>query len=346
MAMSSSASAAPAKQVMSSKESLPWIEKYRPNSLDDLIAHTEIIKTINRLIDANSLPHRLFYGPPGTGKTSTILACAHRLYGKNFSSMVLELNASDDRGIGVVRNQIKNFAGTRKLFSAGVKLIILDEADALTNVAQAALRRVIEKYSKSTRFCLICNYANKIIPAIQSRCTRFRFAPLKKKEMKGRLREIADAESVNLPESGLEAILDLCQGDMRKMLNILQSAHMAYDNVDRANVYACTGTPQPEDVDRVMDLLLNQGFSQGFRGIRAIRQTKGFALQDILTDVFKRVQGLEFPPAIRSYIVAKLADVEHNLCHATDEIVQLGALVGAFHVVREMMGDQNAMETD
>ena len=113
----------------------------------------------------------MFYGPPGTGKTSTILACARKLYGKNFKAMVLELNASDDRGIAVVRNQITSFAGTRKLFDSGVKLIILDEADALTKDAQAALRRVIEKFSKTTRFCLICNYVSKIIPAIQSRCT-------------------------------------------------------------------------------------------------------------------------------------------------------------------------------
>lgn len=222
---------------MTATESLPWIEKYRPNTLDDLIAHTEIISTINRLVDANSLPHLLFYGPPGTGKTSTILACARRLYGNNLSSMVLELNASDDRGINVVRNQIKNFAGTRKLFSSGVKLVILDEADALTRTAQFALRRVIEKYVKNTRFCLICNYANKIIPAIQSRCTRFRFAPLEKFQMSGRLKEIANAENVNITDDGMESILNLCEGDMRKMLNILQSCHMAYPEVNQENVY-------------------------------------------------------------------------------------------------------------
>ena len=157
-------------------------------------AHHDIISTIDRLIDSNSLPHLLFYGPPGTGKTSTILAVAHKLFGKNISSMVLELNASDDNSIKVVRTKIKTFAGTKKLFSKGMKLIILDEADNLSSDAQSALRRVMEKYSSQTRFCLICNYVSKIAPAIQSRCQRFRFAPLAQKHMTGKITEIAGLE--------------------------------------------------------------------------------------------------------------------------------------------------------
>ena len=164
---------------------LPWVEKYRPKRLEDLISHEDILKTIKRFMDENRLPHLLLYGPPGTGKTSTILACARQLYkGKEFNSMVLELNASDDRGIGVVRNQIMNFASTRTIFSKGFKLIILDEADAMTKDAQNALRRVMEKFTENVRFCLICNYLTKIIPAIQSRCTRFRFGPLTTTQMK------------------------------------------------------------------------------------------------------------------------------------------------------------------
>lgn len=174
--------------------SLPWVEKYRPSSLDELIAHEEIIMILNKLIESNKLPHLLFHGPPGTGKTSTIIACAKKMYGANYSSMTLELNASDDRGIDVVREQIKEFAGTKKLFSSGVKLIILDEADAMTNDAQSALRRVIEKYTSNTRFCMICNYVNKIMPALQSRCTRFRFAPLRPEQITTRLQEIVSAE--------------------------------------------------------------------------------------------------------------------------------------------------------
>ncbi|KAG4079834.1 hypothetical protein HA402_014965 [Bradysia odoriphaga] len=149
------------------------VEKYRPATLNDLISHEEIIATINNFIKQDQLPHLLFYGPPGKF-CLTILACAKQLYkSSQLNSMVLELNASDDRGIGIVRGQILNFASTRTIFSGGFKLIILDEADAMTNDAQNALRRIIEKYTDNVRFCIICNYLSKIIPAVQSRCTRF-----------------------------------------------------------------------------------------------------------------------------------------------------------------------------
>ena len=227
---------------------LPWVEKYRPSSLDDVLAHQHIISTINHLVESNSLPHLLFYGPPGTGKTSTILAVAQRLFGKATSSMVLEINASDDNGINIIRDQIKNFASTQKLFSKGIKLIILDEADNLSSDAQSALRRVIEKYSSHTRFCLICNYVSKIIPAIQSRCTRFRFAPLEHKHMTNRISEIAKLENCTVTADGLDALLKLSQGDMRRILNIMQACVMAFPTVNADSVYNCTGKPHPEDV--------------------------------------------------------------------------------------------------
>lgn len=188
-------------------QNLPWVEKYRPKKLDDLISHEEIIKTINKFIDENQLPHLLLYGPPGTGKTSTILACARKLYtSAQFNSMVLEMNASDDRGIGIVRGQILSFASTGTMYRSGFKLIILDEADAMTNDAQNALRRIIEKYTDNVRFCIICNYLGKIIPALQSRCTKFRFGPLSANQIVPRLDDIIKEEkweeSINNTEWG------------------------------------------------------------------------------------------------------------------------------------------------
>ncbi|KAH7441433.1 hypothetical protein KP509_03G038100 [Ceratopteris richardii] len=214
-------------KITAPSKSVPWVEKYRPTSLADVAAHKDIIDTIDRLTGENRLPHLLLYGPPGTGKTSTILAVARKLYGSQFQNMILELNASDDRGIDVVRQQIQDFASTQSIsFGAkgNVKLVILDEADAMTKDAQFALRRIIEKYTKNTRFCLICNYVSKIIPALQSRCTRFRFAPLSVENVTGRLQYIIREEGLDATESGLAAIVRLSNGDMRKALNVLQEA--------------------------------------------------------------------------------------------------------------------------
>ncbi|KAJ1910360.1 Subunit of heteropentameric Replication factor C (RF-C) [Tieghemiomyces parasiticus] len=289
---------------------LPWVEKYRPVSLDDLVSQNQIKETVQRFIDENKLPHLLFYGPPGTGKTSTILACARRLYGTHYKSMTLELNASDDRGIDVVRDQIVNFASTREIFSAGFKLIVLDEADAMTQAAQAALRRVIEKYTRNVRFCIICNYVSKITPAIQSRCTRFRFAPLQPDQVEDRLRQIVQAEGVRLTDSGERAILRLSNGDMRRTLNILQACHSAFDIVDELAVYTCTGSPLPQDIEKIAGWMLNEEFSVAYNHISKLRTDKGLALQDIATELLTYINTIQFPQAVRVYLLDKLAEIE------------------------------------
>lgn len=293
--------------------------------------------TVNRLISANKLPHLLFYGPPGTGKTSTILACARQLYGPKFQAMTLELNASDDRGINVVRNQIKSFAGTQKLFSTGVKLVILDEADAMSADAQFALRRVIEKYTKNTRFCLICNYVSKIIPALQSRCTRFRFAPLKQAQISGRLDSIVEAEKVPTTPDGLKAILRLSNGDMRKVLNILQSTAMAHDVVSEESVYQCTGEPLPSDIEAILGKLLNNTFKEGFDFVTMMQREKGLALADVVTRIATLVAAMELPSHVLVFLLARLADVEHRLTKGTSERIQLASTIATFHRARKLM---------
>ena len=299
--------------------------------MSDLVSHEEIISTITRLIDAGKLPHLLLYGPPGTGKTSTILACAHKMYGKNYNSMVLELNASDDRGIDVVRDQIKEFASTRQMFTAAPKLIVLDEADSMTSAAQFALRRVIEKYTRNARFCLICNYASKIIPALQSRCTRFRFAPLETAQARDRLGVVAEAEGVNSTPEGLDACVTLGQGDMRKCLNILQSTHMAFPKVDALSVYQVTGQPQPEDVENFVRWLTQEDFDSCFDNCWRTMSEKGLALQDMLTEISAFVSHLDVKEPIHiAMLMASLADLEHRLAVGTNEKMQLAGLVGLF----------------
>jgi len=316
-------------------DSLPWVEKYRPTSFNDLISHDNIIKTLDKLINSNKLPHLLFYGPPGTGKTSTILAAARKMNGPSYQNLILELNASDDRKINVVREEIKDFASTKKIFDTGIKLVILDEADAMTQDAQAALRRIIEKYSTNTRFCLICNHVNKIIPAIQSRCTKFRFGPLDMNQVRPRLEEIIGMEKLNVSEDGIKALLRLSKGDMRKVLNVLQATSMAYDVVNEANVYLCTGNPLPSLIREIVNWMLTLDFKEAYDKILDAKTQRGVALHDIIRDVHTLVTYIKFSDEILISIYMKLAEIEQRLNAGANEKIQLGALISIFQITRE-----------
>ncbi|KPV75921.1 uncharacterized protein RHOBADRAFT_35688 [Rhodotorula graminis WP1] len=210
----------------------PWVEKYRPKNLEEVSAQDHTVQVLKKTLGSSNLPHMLFYGPPGTGKTSTILALCKQMYGPDlYRSRVLELNASDERGISVVRDKIKNFAKTTVTtnhdpnFNApAFKIIILDEADSMTQDAQSALRRIMETYSKITRFCLICNYVTRIIEPITSRCSKFRFKPLDTTSTEARLRDICLAEKVDCPDDALAALIRTSDGDLRRAITYLQSA--------------------------------------------------------------------------------------------------------------------------
>jgi replication factor C subunit 3/5 len=324
---------------------LPWVEKYRPNSLDQLISHQDIIQTIQRFMKENRFPHLLFYGPPGTGKTSTILACAKQMYSpKELGSMVLELNASDDRGIGIVRGVILNFAGTKTLFNSGFKLVILDEADAMTNDAQNALRRIIEKYTENVRFCIICNYLSKIIPALQSRCTRFRFGPLQTAQIMPRLEHIVEKEGVSVTPDGKKALIDLAEGDMRRVINLLQSTSMAFEEVNETNVYLCCGHPLKSDIGQVLEWLLNDKYTDIYKNILKLQEDKGLALQDLITQIHLFVHKINFPIDIKVTILEKMANVELQLASGGSERLQLAALVSAFEPARRYSEDAQASE--
>ncbi|KAH3759848.1 Replication factor C subunit 2 [Pelomyxa schiedti] len=220
----------PAKTATSKQDSLPWVEKYRPRTMDDVVAQEEVVTTLRSAMSTSGLPHLLFYGSPGTGKTSTILALAHELFGDEFRERVLELNASDERGIGVIRSKVKTFAQTfsterivgGKLIPA-YKIIVLDEADSMTVDAQNALRRTMEIYAKGTRFCLICNYVSRITDPLASRCAKFRFKPLGTDSTVTRLETICAKEGVKYGTDVLLAIHEVSNGDLRKAINFLQS---------------------------------------------------------------------------------------------------------------------------
>ncbi|CAL5348424.1 unnamed protein product [Camellia sinensis] len=326
------------------RKATPWVEKYRPQSLSDVAAHRDIIDTIDRLTSENRLPHLLLYGPPGTGKTSTILAVARKLYGSQMHNLVLELNASDERGIEVVRQQIQDFASTQSFSfgaKASVKLVLLDEADAMTKDAQFALRRVIEKYTKSTRFALICNHVNKIIPALQSRCTRFRFAPLDAINVSERLKHVIQAERLDVPECGLKALVRLSNGDMRKALNILQigeiisgSTHMASQQITEEAVYLCTGNPLPKDIKQISHWLLNESFAAR---ISEMKTRKGLALVDIVREVTMFVFKIKMQSGVRVQLINDLADIEYRLSFGCNDKLQLGSLISTFTRARSAL---------
>ncbi|KAK7693256.1 hypothetical protein QCA50_002823 [Cerrena zonata] len=214
----------------------PWVEKYRPKTIEDVSSQEHTVAVLRRTLTSANLPHMLFYGPPGTGKTSTILALSRQLFGPdNFRARVLELNASDERGISIVREKIKNFARqtprTEAVSSDGVKypcppykIIILDEADSMTQDAQAALRRIMETYARITRFCLVCNYVTRIIEPLASRCSKFRFKSLDPTSTSERLHKIATAEHVDVSEEVISTLISTSQGDLRRSITYLQSA--------------------------------------------------------------------------------------------------------------------------
>ncbi|KAF3933474.1 hypothetical protein ABW19_dt0203683 [Dactylella cylindrospora] len=349
-------------------DSLPWVEKYRPQSLDDVSGHEDILTTINKFIDQNKLPHLLFYGPPGTGKTSTILALARRIYNTKSEAHlrhhVLELNASDDRGIDVVREQIKTFASTKQIFSttkpettntmAQFKLIILDEADAMTSTAQNALRRIMEKYTSNVRFCIIANYTHKLNAALLSRCTRFRFSPLPIPALRRRVEHVIESEGVRIDSTAVDALLNLSRGDMRRALNVLQACFAGSTPLDKNGVamsgpgverdlitetaiYECVAAPHPEDIQAIMNTLLTEDMTTALLTVSRIKTLKGLALTDILQAVAEELCRLEVSPQVRVQWLSGLADIEARVAAGGNESIQTAGFAGVVKVGAEMI---------
>jgi replication factor C subunit 3/5 len=281
---------------------LPWSEKYRPNTINNIIYHEKIVKVIVNYMELKKLPHLLFYGPPGTGKTSSIVAIAKHYYGNDFQNMVLILNASEERGIETVRNRIKQFVTTHGLAendsTPPFKLIILDEIDAMTDDAQAILRKVVEKYVNNVRFCFICNYLKKINPAIQSRCIIFRFSPIPDKYMEDFVNNICENENIKICSKALKLIVKKTNGDMRKLLNILQSINMYIDgNIKNNNpnesihvneniVSKILSCPTDDNIKIILQIIQEQPLKYSSTEIIKIIQNNSISLIELINCVY------------------------------------------------------------
>ena len=304
-----------------------WTEKYRPKSLDEIVNQSHIVQRLKSFVEAKNIPHCIFAGPPGTGKTTAALCLAHDLYGEVYREYLMELNASDERGINVIRETVKTFARARSMGEIPFKILILDEADNMTADAQQALRRTMERYTETCRFILIANYSGRIIEPIQSRCAPFRFTYLPREEHDKYLMYIAENEKVELLKDGLDAIYEVCGGDLRKAINTLQAAASLGKPVNAEVVYSVVGHANPVDVREMIKLAMKGDFIKARDKLREMIFRYGVAASDIVRQIHTEIFRLDVPEAWKIKLADIVGEIDFRITQGADEEVQLSALL-------------------
>ena len=314
-----------------------WAEKYRPNTLDDMVNQKEIVERLKNFVQEKNIPHLLFVGPAGVGKTTSILALARDLYGPAYKSFILELNASDERGINVIREKVKNFARTAAIASpVSFKLLIMDEADHLTGDAQHALRRTMEVYTRTCRFCLIGNYSENIIDPIQSRCSVFRFSPLDELDLKRRLNKISELEGLDVVDEGIDALFQASGGDLRKATNLLQAAAASGSLIDDISVYQLLGSVSPDLVRNMINTALEGRFLDSRELLRELLIDRGLAPDDIIRIVYREImRHSSLSEETKVKLSDVLGEVDYRLTQGSRPEIQLATLLGHLSLVGE-----------
>ena len=304
-----------------------WTEKYRPKNLDEVVGQKHVTERLKAYVSSNNMPHLLLTGPAGTGKTTCSLALAKEMFGDEWKGNFIELNASDERGIDVVRGKIKEFARTAPLGSAEFKIIFMDEADALTSDAQAALRRTMEKFSKICRFILSCNYSSKIIDPIQSRCAVFRFKPLSREDVSEYLNKIVTNENISIDDDAMEALVHVARGDMRRAVNSLQVAAAQSERIDVDTIYQTTGLANPEEVRKMLETALSGNFIGARDKLDEIMIEFGLSGQDIIKQIHASYFELSISDSEKVRLMDKTGEIEFRIIEGSNERIQLEALL-------------------
>jgi len=307
-----------------------WIEKYRPEKLDDIVGQDDIIKRLKSYVKTKNLPHLLFSGPPGVGKTAAAISIVKEIFGETWRNNFIELNASDERGIDIIRHKVKDFARMAPLGEADFKVIFLDEADALTNDAQSALRRTMERYSATTRFILSCNYSSKIIEPIQSRCAVYRFKPLSKEAVTKRIAHIAEMEKLEVASGGMDAIEYVATGDMRKAINSLQAAALLGDKVDEDTIYLITSTAKPEEIRELIKAAISGDFVAARGKLDDLLLSKGLSGQDVVVQLHRAMLAMDISNADKVRLIDRIGEIDFRMTEGANERIQLEALLAYF----------------
>jgi replication factor C small subunit len=307
-----------------------WTEKYRPSTFAEVVGQQEILKRVQSLVQALNIPHLLFAGRAGIGKSTLALIIVKELFGETWKDNYLELNASDERGIDVVRQKVKDFARTKSLGKVPFKVIFLDEADALTREAQQALRRTMENYTNTCRFIMSCNYSSKIIDPIQSRCVVFRFKLLEKKDISQVIRLISEKEKLTITDDAIESLYEISEGDCRRAINLLQATSSIALDINKEMIDIISSQTKPADVKMILDYALMGNFQQSKDKLLDVMLKESISGTDIIKAIQKEIWTLDIDPETKVKLTEKTGEIEFRIVEGSDEFVQLQSLLASF----------------